>query len=51
MPVISTTLARHSPIAAPMTTATAISMPPVESMSSAASAITAASAIAMPAMP
>ncbi len=51
MPVISTTLARHSPITAPITTAIVIRIAPVASVSSPATPMTAARAIAMPAIP
>ncbi len=52
MPVISTTRARHSPIAAPTTMAMPSRISPRLSMPrSTASAMVATSAIAMPAMP
>ncbi len=51
MPVISTTRARHSPIPAPTAVATTMSTRPVALMLREASAMVAASAMTMPAMP
>jgi hypothetical protein len=51
MPVISTRLARHSPMAAPATIATTSRVRPTASMLRVATPIVAISAIAMPAMP
>ena len=51
MPVICTTFARHSPIPAPISMATASRARPAPAMSRAAVAMVAPSAITMPAMP